>query len=401
MKTKTVLISGASIAGPALAFWLNRYGYEVTIVERAPGIRAGGYAIDFRGAAMQVLKRMELLTEIKKFETRTGKITMVNKHNKKIASMPDGFTSGELEILRGDLANVLYNASKESTEYIFNDSITAIKQDENGADVSFIHHAPKRFDLVIGADGLHSKVRSLTFGDESKFTHHLGVYLAIFTAPNFIDLKEMSGVYYSTLGKRVGVFSARQDTETRVSFYFSSPLIDYDYRDINQQKNIIREKFAHEKWYVPQLLKLMDNASDFYFDSVGQIRLDRCSNGRVTLLGDAAGCPSPMSGMGTSHAVVGAYILAGELKDAEGDYAIAFARYEEQMRDFTTACQKLAEGIDWFVPATRFKLWLSTQIWKILPYTPWKNMMIELPAKTANSISLKNYEAGVEIAEMM
>jgi len=135
----------------------------------------------------------------------------------------------------------------------------------------------------------------------------------------------------------------------------------------------------------------MDSAPEFYFDSISQIRMDRWSNGRVALLGDAGYCASPMSGMGTSMAVVGAYILAGELKEAGGDYAAAFARYEERMRPFVTEAQKLAEGAEWFVPTTRFKFWMSCQIWKILPHTPWRNMMIEMPMKVATSIKLKEY----------
>lgn len=155
---------------------------------------------------------------------------------------------------------------------------------------------------------------------------------------------------------------------------------------------MMRERFSDEAWQVPQLLKLMDSAPDFYFDSVSQIRMDRWSKGRIILLGDAAHCASPMSGMGTSMAVIGAYVLAGELKTANGDHVAAFNNYEDQMRPFVAECQKLAEGAEWFVPQTRFKLWISRQIWKILPYTPWKNMMIEMPMKAANSISPKNYE---------
>lgn len=391
MKTTHILISGASIAGPALAFWLNRYGFKVTIVERAPHIRPGGYAIDFRGTAMQVLAQMNLLEEIRKYETRSGKISIVDKKNKEVARMPDGFTSGELEILRGDLANVLYEASKQDTEYIFDDSVSTISQDATGATVTFLSGNTRRFDLVVGADGLHSKVRSVAFGDESNFMHHLGIYLAVFTVPNFMQLKDMAGVFYGTLGKRVGIFSAKQDTEARASFYFAAPKLDYDYRDIKAQQQMIRERFTNEEWQVPQLLQYMDNATDFYFDSASQIKMDNWSKGRVTLLGDAAGCASPMSGMGTSMAVVGAYILAGELKAAQGEHTIAFARYEAQMRDFVAASQKLADGAEWFVPTTRFKHWMSEKIWKILPYTPWKNMMIEMPRKVANTVTLKSY----------
>ncbi len=150
MKAKTILISGASVAGPALAFWLHRYGFRTTIVERAPALRPGGYAVDFRGAGMEVLRRMQIVDEIRRFETRTGKVTMVDAQNKRVASMPDGFTSGELEIMRGDLANVLYEATKNSTEYIFNDTITGLTQGAQGVDVSFSRSPARRFDLVIG-----------------------------------------------------------------------------------------------------------------------------------------------------------------------------------------------------------------------------------------------------------
>jgi 2-polyprenyl-6-methoxyphenol hydroxylase-like FAD-dependent oxidoreductase len=202
-----------------------------------------------------------------------------------------------------------------------------------------------------------------------------------------------SGLYYGTLGKKVGIFSTRQNSEANASFFFASPPLEYDRRDIAEQKNILRDRFAHEDWEVPRLLEMMDDAPDFYFDSVSQIKMDRWSTGRTVLLGDAAYCASPLSGMGTGMAVVGAYILAGELKEAAGNHAIAFARYEALMREYVARCQKLAEGADWFVPRRRWKLWLSTQMWRILPYTPWKNMMIEIPLKTAKSISLNDYKS--------
>lgn len=390
MRNTNILISGASVAGPALAYWLSRYGFNPTVVERAPAVRPGGYAVDFRGAAMKALERMGIIGEIRKLETRTGSITIVDKTNRKIASMPDGFTSGELEIMRGDLAGVLYGATRDHAEYIFDDSILAISEDEDGAEVTFSRNAPRRFDLVVGADGLHSNVRALAFGEESRFIHHLGYYVAIFTTPNFMNL-DHSGLYYGTFGKKVGIFSARENTEAKASFFFGSHPLEYDRRDIAHQRQILGDKFAREQWQVPRLLRMMEDAPDFYFDSVSQIRMERWSTGRSVLLGDAAHCASPLSGMGTSMAIVGAYVLAGELKEANGDYTVAFARYETLMRDFVTQCQKLAEGADWFVPRTRFKLWLSQQMWKVLPYTPWKNMMIEVPLKIGNSITLKDY----------
>jgi 2-polyprenyl-6-methoxyphenol hydroxylase-like FAD-dependent oxidoreductase len=390
MKNKTILISGASVAGPALAYWLSRYGFHPTLVERAPAVRPGGYAVDFRGASLRALERMGIVDEVRKLETRTGAITIVDKTNRKIASMPDGFTSGELEIMRGDLAGVLYAATRHDAEYIFDDSILGISEDEDGAEVTFNRSESRRFDLVVGADGLHSNVRTLAFGEESRFIHHLGYYVAIFTTPNFMNL-DHSGLYYGTLGKKVGIFSARENREAMASFFFASPRLQYDRRDTTRQKQILRDKFAHEQWQIPRLLQMMDDAPDFYFDSISQIRMERWSAGHSILLGDAAHCASPLAGMGTSMAVVGAYILAGELKQANGDHTVAFARYETLMRDFVTRCQKLAEGADWFVPRTRFKQWFSQQMWKVLPYTPWKNMMIEIPLKIGNSITLKDY----------
>ena len=387
MNPRRILISGASVAGPTLAFWLSKYGFLPTIIERAPAIRPGGYAVDFRGAAMDVLKNMGIIDDIRQFETRTNKIEVVDKHNKKLYSLPDGFTSGDLEIMRGDLANVLYDATRQDTEYIFNDTITGLTEVADGVEVTFSRHPARKFDLVIGADGLHSNVRAITFGEEQQFIHNLGLYVAIFTIPNFMDL-DMSGLYYSTLARRVGIFGARQNTGAIASFFFASEPLTYDRRDLAQQKEILRAMFAGEEWVVPRLLTLMDSAPDFYFDSISQIKMDRWSKGRISLIGDAAHCASPVSGMGTSMATVGAYILAGELKASDGDYAVAFARYEDAMREYVEKCQKLGEGVDWFVPKTRLKFWLSNQIWKILPYTPWKNMMIEMPAKVANSIKL-------------
>jgi 2-polyprenyl-6-methoxyphenol hydroxylase-like FAD-dependent oxidoreductase len=391
MKNKRILISGASIAGPALAFWLRRYGFQPTIVERAPAIRPGGYAVDFRGASIRVLERMGLLTDVQRMQTRIGAITIVDQNNKKLASMPDGFTCGELEILRGDLAGIFHEATREDTEYIFDDSIASIQETDSGVNVLFERGGRRSFDLVVGADGLHSKVRSLAFGEEANFVHYLGYYVSIFTIPNHLKL-DRSGLYYGTLGKKVGIFNSGDPKESKASFFFATEPLTYERRDTEQQKRILREHFQQELWEVRHLLEFMEFAPDFYFDSISQVKMERWSTGRCVLLGDAAHCASPLSGMGTGMAVLGAYILAGELAEAGGDYTIAFARYESLMRDFVKKCQELADGgTDWFVPRTRFRFWLSTQMWKILPYTPWKNLMIEVPLKIGNSISLKDY----------
>lgn len=394
MKNKRVLISGASVAGPALAFWLSRYGFEPTIVERAPAVRPGGYAIDFRGAAVRVLERMGLLAEVQRKQTRIGAITIVDEKNRKVASMPDGFTSGELEILRGDLAAIFHEATRDSTEYIFDDSISELRESDSGIDVRFERSGRRRFDLVVGADGLHSKVRGLAFGEEARFVRYLGYYVSIFTIPNYLDL-DRSGLYYGTLGRKVGIFSGGDGRDAKASFFFATEPLEYDRHDADEQKQILREHFRQEGWEVARLMEMMETAPDFYFDSVSQVKMPQWSSGRSVLLGDAAYCASPLSGMGTGMAVVGAYVLAGELAEADGDHAVAFANYENRMREFVRKCQGIADGgTDWFVPRTRFRLWLSNQMWKILPYTPWKNMMIEVPLKIGNSIQLKEYGQG-------
>jgi 2-polyprenyl-6-methoxyphenol hydroxylase-like FAD-dependent oxidoreductase len=391
VKNKTILISGASVAGPALAFWLHRYGFQPTIVERASGVRPGGYAIDFRGASLRVLERMGLLDAVREKQTRVGAITIVDRNNRKVASMPDGFTSGELEVLRGDLAAIFHEATRETTEYIFDDSIAALEEGGDGVEVQFERGGRRRFDLVAGADGLHSKVRAIAFGDEARFVRYLGYYVSIFTIPNYLNL-DRAGVYYGALGKKVGIFSGGDPGEAKASFFFASEPLDYARRDSREQKKILRAQFQEEGWELPRLLELMETAPDFYFDSVSQVKMDCWSKGRSVLLGDAGYCASPLSGMGTGMAVVGAYILAGELAEAGGDYQVAFQQYEIRMREFVRKCQGIADGgTDWFVPRTRFRLWLSTQMWKVLPYTPWKDMMIEVPLKIGNSIHLKDY----------
>lgn len=387
--TQRVLISGASVAGPAVAFWLSRYGFDVTVVERAPGIRPGGYAVDFRGSGMRALERMNLVDEIKRHETRATSITMVDENDRLLAKLPDGFTSGELEIRRGDLAEVLYAATRNDAKYVFNDSIASIEQDANGVNVKFVSGDVQTFDLVIGADGLHSNVRSVVFGPEEEFVRHMGYYIAVFTVPDFMNLGA-SGRYYVELGRRVGCFGWA-DGSAKASFYFTSKRFDYDRKDVASQKQLLRETFAGMGWAAPRMLEAMDASSDFYFDSLSQVKMESWSKGRVVLLGDAASCTSPMAGMGTSIAVVGAYVLAGELKEANGDYAGAFARYEATMRAFTVEAQKMAEGVSWFIPATRLKLWLSSKMWSMMPQSTMRKLMVEQPTKIANMVTLKDY----------
>ncbi|GAA5170274.1 FAD-dependent monooxygenase [Pseudonocardia eucalypti] len=340
-----VLISGASIAGPALAYWLRRYGFGVTVVERSPELRPGGQAVDLRGVAKKVVRRMGLDAEVRAACTDTLGLSYVTKRGWRVASTTvdehggDGFVA-EIEILRGDLARVLYDATSDGVEYLFGDRIVALEQDADGVTVDFAGGARRRFDLVIGADGLHSGVRALAFGPESDYLRHLGLYFAFFTVPNRPRLDRwMLG--YDAPGRSCGVRSIHDNADAMAYFAFRSPELDYDPRDAAAQRALVRERITGLGWEAPWLLDRMDEAPDFFFDSIAQIHLPEWSNGRVALLGDAAFCPSPMSGQGTSLAVVGAYVLAGELAQRSGDHAGAFAEYQRRMGDWVTATQKM------------------------------------------------------------
>ncbi len=399
-----VLISGASVAGPALAHWLSRTGHRVTVVERAPALRDGGYAVDFRGAAhLTVLERMGLLAEIRRHATNMGAMRYVDATGRTLATMPADIFSGDVEILRGDLSRILYDHTKDQVEYVFGDSIAGIAQDGNQVTVTFDRAAPRTFDLVVGADGVHSTVRALVFGDEARFGHDLGLHSAVFTTANHLGL-DHAGLLHSTPGRTAGVYSARDNTEAKAVFFFASSLLperppaparppgpEQPTPDLDGQKKLLADVYADSGWEVPRLLREMWPAPDFYFDGSRQIRLDRWSAGRVVLLGDAAWAAGP-GGNGTGSAIVGAYVLAGELHGAGADHRVAFSRYEQRLRDYVAGNQKQAGGGAGFLaPGTRRRIWLRNQMFRTLPYMPWKGLVATMAAKTASAIALKDY----------
>jgi 2-polyprenyl-6-methoxyphenol hydroxylase-like FAD-dependent oxidoreductase len=393
---RDVLISGASIAGPALAYWLRRYGFDPTVVESAPAPRAGGQAIDLRGAARTVADRMGLLDEVRRAHVGTRGMAYVDAANRRLASMPadllgdSGGAIAELEIMRGDLVRILYEATRDDVEYVFGDAIADLAQGEDGVKVTFERAQPRRFDLVVGADGLHSGVRRLAFGPESRFVRHLGAYVAVFSVANHLDLDGWE-LLYSVPGKTAGIYPVRHGTEARALFFFAAPPLAYDRHDLDQQKRLLADSFAGERWEVPRLLDAMWEAPDFYFDSVSQVHLDRWSSGRVALVGDAAHGPSPLAGVGTSLALVGAYVLAGELAAAGGDHA-AFARYEAELRDYVTRGQKLAKSnAAGLLPRSRWQLRMRNQFIRMLPYMPWKGLVAGGVQRAANAITLRDY----------
>ncbi|SFC95329.1 2-polyprenyl-6-methoxyphenol hydroxylase [Nocardioides terrae] len=340
-----VLVSGASIAGPALAHWLHRRGAEVTVVEQAPGLRPGGQAVDARGVAKEVIRRMGLDTAVRAACTDTAGAYVVDAAGNVLETHRvedhdgDGYIS-EIEILRGDLSQVLYDDTRDDVEYVFDDRIAGLTQDATGVDVTFAGGDRRRFDLMIGADGLHSSLRAMVFGPRERFVRHLGMVLAFYTVPNEFGLEGWM-LDYNEAGRTAGLRPLPDASKAIAMLSFPAPDFDVDHRDLGAQKRLLREQMAGFGWETARILTHLDDAPDFYLDQVAQVVMDRWSSGRVGLLGDAAFSASPMSGGGTGLALVGAYLLAGELASADWDPVAGFAGYEAKMRSYVEANQEI------------------------------------------------------------
>ena len=348
---RQVLVVGAGIAGPALAFWLHRAGFAVTVVERAPRVRPGGQAVDLRGIAREVAVRMGLDEDIRRASIRTGGFSLVDADGAVLGSQRADESNGdgrlaEIEILRGELAGVLHDATAPDVEYVFGDRVTGLQETPDGVTVTFAHAAPRRFDLLIGADGVHSEVRSLAFGDDPGTVRHLGVYVAYWSAPNHLGLQDWA-LAHDGPELSAGIRPVHGNREAIVYLSFRSPELAVDPRDVAAQKQLLRERAAGMGWEVPVLLAGLDDAPDFYFDSCSQVILESWHRGRVGLLGDAAFSPSPLTGQGTGLALVGAYVLAGELAAAGTDLDAGLAAYEHRMRGWVERTQRMGrEGAD-------------------------------------------------------
>lgn len=344
-----VLVAGASVAGPALAHWLRRWGAEVTVVERAPELRPGGQAVDARGVAREVIGRMGLDAAVRAACTDTAGAHTVDADGRVLETFRadddggDGFVA-DIEILRGDLSQVLYDDTRDGVEYVFGDRIAELAQDADGVDVVFAGGDRRRFDLVVGADGLHSELRAMVFGPHERFLRHLEHLLAFYSVPNEFGLDRWLLEYQDQESGRSALLRPIQDaTRAMAMFYSASADLDaaVDHRDVAAQKRLLRERMTGLGWLAPDILAHLDDTPDFYLDQVAQVVMDRWSCGRVGLLGDAAFSSSPLSGQGTGLALVGAYVLAGELAAAGWDPDTGFARYEARMRSFVEANQEI------------------------------------------------------------
>jgi 2-polyprenyl-6-methoxyphenol hydroxylase-like FAD-dependent oxidoreductase len=348
----SVLISGAGVAGPTLAYWLARHGFAVTVVERGAGPRSSGNPVDVRGPAWAVAHRMGIVPRLRAAATRATAMRLVDAAGRSRARIPMPATRGdEVELPRGDLATVLLDAARDATEFVWDDTITALAADAGGVDVTFERSAPRRFDLVVGADGLHSTVRRLAFGPERQFVSHLGLHVA--TLPLGTD-EGTDVLMHNTPGRLVSIHPARG--AAIAAFIFRSPPVPgFDHRDLAQHKQIVTTAYAGGGWRVPELLDRVAAADDLYFDAVSAVRLDSWRRGRVGLLGDAASCVS-LFGDGSSLAMTGAETLAAALA---ADPATGFARYEAAHRRLVEPRQRrVGRAAGLLVPKTRLGLGL-------------------------------------------
>ena len=394
-----VLISGAGPAGLTLAYWLQQYGFQPIIIERAPALLTGGYKIDVRGSALQVLHKMNVYDSVLAQSTNIQRGILIDKNGKVLNEMPGdtfgGRSGDDVEIIRGLLCEILADRISD-VEIRFGNYIKGISQSSNEVEVLFQNDVSEKFDLVIGADGVHSNVRRLAFGEENKFLHLLGLYLCVFTVPNYLNLDRIE-MMYSELGKVALVWSVHGEPNMKACFGFSAPNIVADLRNRTEQEKLLRSIYSDINWEVPRLLDLMEDAKDFYFDASAQIYMDRWSQNRVVLVGDAGYCPSPMSGQGTSLALIGAYVLAGELAAARGNLSIAFDQYEKQLRPFVQSNQQLGITSANLMRSREKKSlsnWLLNQLMRIAPGRLVRffiNLSTQRINRASNSIDLKDY----------
>jgi 2-polyprenyl-6-methoxyphenol hydroxylase-like FAD-dependent oxidoreductase len=369
-----ILISGASISGPVLAYWLTRHGFDVTIVERAPHLRkTGGHAVDLFRPAMEISAKMGVLPQIEALATGTSAMSLYRSGVERPVQIDLGKVFGaasdrHVEIMRDDLSEAYYRAGRDDVEYLFGDSITSISPD---GDVAFEHGAPRRFDVVIGADGLHSNVRRLVFGEDAGHTSFLGGYLAVESVPKSLA-RDGEMVVRMDAGRMAGIYTAAPLDDARALFVFRSKQeLEYHYRDTVRQKELLRTTYAGMHPEVDGWLAELDRAPTFYFDSIIQLQLDTWSRGRVALVGDAGYCPGPAVGGSTSLAVLGAYVLAGELAEAKGDYTCAFPSYERAMADAVRHSRAFARTVaKTIVPSSRAGVWGLTHAAQLISVLP-------------------------------
>ncbi|PEG39796.1 hypothetical protein CQY20_09610 [Mycolicibacterium agri] len=369
-----VAISGAGVAGPAFAYWMRRAGHDVTLIEAAPTFRTGGYIVDFWGLGYDIAEKMGVIDDITKVGYRVNELRSVGGDGRILARFDTGAirrTLGEryTSVARGDLAEIIYRTIENDAETIYSDSITSLEDHSDGVSVTFRHGRPREFDMVVGADGLHSTVRELVFGPESQFARYLGCQVAACVLDDYRPRDELVYVTHNLPGRQIGRFSMNDD-RTLVLFIFrsSTPTIP---TTLDDGKALLRNQFSDAGWEAPQILAALDDVDDIYIDVVSQIRMNRWTAGRVALIGDAAACVSLLAGEGTGLALVEAYVLAGELARTDNDLASAFQAYESRLHRFIEKKQDGAtKFIAFFAARTAWGIWLRNAAMRAMNWRP-------------------------------
>lgn len=376
-----IAISGAGVAGPTLAYWLLRYGHSPTLIETAPALRTGGYMIDFWGVGFEVAERMGLLEEVREAGYELQEVRYLDASGRQAGSISANTMRRELgdrftSLPRGELAAIIFRSLAGRVETIFGASITSIEQGWTGVGVRLTNGQFREFDLLIGADGLHSNVRHLVFGPEAEFERHIGYYVAAFEVGGYAPRDELAYVSCGAPGLQISRFALRGD-RTMILFVFAAErLVGPEPRTLDERKRTIERVFAKSNWEWPKIAEALSDAEEIYFDRVSQIRMKTWSKGRVALVGDAAACVSLVAGEGTGLGMTEAYVLAGELS-RRNDYAKAFGAYETRMRTFIGGKQASARRFaSSFTPRTVMGVWLRNLAVRLMAIPGLPNLLV-------------------------